>query len=177
MRINNKMITNGCRSGGAGSPVQRNAARPLAAFTLVEVLMGTVVLGMMTTALCGCIWCGFSLVDSSRQNLRANQILVQRTEAIRLFNWDQMLDTNFLKPTFTEYYDPQITNSMGVAYYGTVAASIPTNLPGAYRDKMRMINVNLTWTNTTGRSTTVRTRQWQTYVARFGMQNYVWGNQ
>jgi len=66
---------------------------------------------------------------------------------------------------------------MGVAYYGTVAASIPTNLPGAYRDKMRVINVNLTWTNTTGRSTTVRTRQWQTYVARFGMQNYVWGNQ
>src|SRR5262245_38363004 len=152
-----------------------NPARFEAAFTLLEVMVGCVILGMMTTALCGCIWSGFSLVQSSRENLRANQILVQRTEAIRLFNWDQIQDTNYLKPTFVEYYDPQTTNSLGIAYNGFVSSSVPTNLPAAYRDKMRVINVTLFWTNTVGNSRTVRSRQWQTYAAQYGMQNYIWG--
>src|SRR5262245_15413921 len=154
-----------------------NQARFEAAFTLLEVMVGCVILGMMTTALCGCIWSGFSLVQSSRENLRANQILVQRTEAIRLFNWDQLLDTNYLKPTFIEYYDPQAANTsdMGVAYYGTVTPSISSNLPVAYRDNMRVITLTLNWTNVTGRSVTARSRQWQTQVARLGIQNYVYG--
>ena len=45
----------------------------------------------------------------------------------------------------------------------------------AYRDRMRVITITLNWTNTTGRSITPRSRQWQTQVARFGMQNYVFG--
>jgi len=153
-------------------PARRRRAQ---GFTLVEVLVGCVILGMMTTGLCGCIWCGFSLVQSSRENLRANQIMVQRTEAIRLFNWDQIQDTNYLKPTFVEYYDPLATNALGVAYYGAVTATVPTNLPSAYRDKMRVITITLNWTNSTGRLNTPRSRQWQTQVARFGMQNYVFG--
>lgn len=150
-------------------------ARHQAAFTLVEVLVGCVILGMMTTALCGCIWSGFSLVQSSRENLRANQIMVQRTEAVRLFNWEQLQDTNFLKPSFTEYYDPQTTNNQGIAYYGVVTSVVPTNLPSAYADKMRVITITLSWTNSVGRSQTARNRQWQTYAARYGMQTYVWG--
>jgi hypothetical protein len=102
--------------------------------------------------------------------------MIQRTEAIRLYNWSQILDTNYLKPTFVEYYDPQSTsNTIGTRYSGFVTASTPTNVPSAYKDNMRVITISLYWTNSFGRQMVAHNRQMQTQVARFGMQNYVWG--
>ena len=155
----------------------RLSQRGNAGFSVIEAMLGALILGLMTTALCGCLWCGFGLIQSSRENLRANQIMVQRSEAIRLFNWFEILDTtNYLKPTFTEYYDPQSTNT-GITYSGFVTATIPTNIPTAYSNNMRVITISLYWTNSTGRTTTTRSRQWQTQVARYGLQNYVWGHE
>ena len=132
-------------------------------------------LGIMTLALCGCLWSGFSLIQASRENLRATQIMMQRTEAIRLFNWAQLQDTNYLKPTFTECYDPQSAGSQGTTYSGFVNATVPTNVPTAYTNNVRLVTISLFWTNTYGRSYVTRSRQWQTAVARYGMQNYIWG--
>jgi hypothetical protein len=132
-------------------------------------------LGIMTLALCGCLWTGFNLIQSSRENLRATQIMMQRTEAIRLFNWVQLMDTNYLKPNFTEYYDPQSANSQGTTYSGFVTANVPTNVPTAYTNNMRVVTISLFWTNVYGRTFVTRSRQLQTQVARYGMQNYVWG--
>ena len=39
---------------------------------------------------------GFSIIQTSRENLRATQILVQRMETIRLYTWSQVLDTGHL---------------------------------------------------------------------------------
>ena len=132
-------------------------------------------LGIMTLALCGCLWSGFSLIQASRENLRATQIMMQRTEAIRLFNWAELLDTNYLKSTFTEYYDPQTPSNPGVTYRGFVTAAVPTNVPTAYTNSIRTITISLYWTNVARLSTVVRSRQWQTDVAKYGMQTYVWG--
>ncbi len=148
------------------------------AFTLVEVIVAVVLVGMMSLALFGCLSSGFTIIQSARENLRATQIMLQRVENVRLFTWKQTLDTtNYLKPTFTEYYDPQgaTSNRAGTTYQGFVASNIPADLPAAYRTNTRTITVTLYWTNNIGNQTTVRSRQMQTRVARSGMQNYIWG--
>ena len=149
------------------------------AFTFVEVLIAALVIGLMGFSLFACFSSGFTIVKSSRENLRATQIMLQRIEAIRLFTWNQVLDTtNYLKPTFTDYYDPQspVANE-GSVYSGFVTSSIPADLPAAYRTNMRTITITLYWTNYNGTQSVVRSRQVATRVARYGIQNYIWGSQ
>ena len=161
-----------------GTKRRSNLPRSERAFTLVEVVVAAMILGTATLSLFACFTTGFSIVQASRENLRATQIMLQRVEAIRLFNWNQVLDTtNYLKPTFTEYYDPRgATNSSGGTFFqGFVTSNIPTDLPVAYRTNMRTITVTLYWTNYMGKQTSVHTRQIQTRVARYGMENYIFG--
>ncbi|TAL00392.1 MAG: hypothetical protein EPO07_09725 [Verrucomicrobia bacterium] len=107
--------------------------------------------------------------------------MLQKTEAIRLFTWGQIGNTNsYLKSTFTEVYDPlgATNNGGGPKYMGYVTANVPAagDLPEAYRTNMRTITVSLTWTNYNGSKAIVQKREMRTRVARNGMQNYIWGN-
>jgi hypothetical protein len=140
-------------------------------------------LGFVATTLYGAFGAGFCVIQSTREDLRATQILVQKMEAVRLFTWSQVADTNnYLKFSFGEKYDPLgATNNCGGAQYtGYVRASVPTalDLPGAdaYRANMRTITVTLYWTNYNGGKTIVHQREMQTRIARNGMQNYIWGS-
>ena len=155
--------------------------RALRAYTFAEVLVAVLILGLMLSSLYASFSSGFTIMRSARENLRATQILLQRMEAIRLFNWRQVLDTtNYLKPTFVDYYDPlgATNNTLGASYRGFVSPpSIPTDVPVAYRDNMRAVTLTLYWTNHNGNQAIVHKRQMQTRVARYGMQNYLWGTQ
>lgn len=162
-----------CKGGPAANRSER-------AYTFAEVLIAAAILGFVTTSLCAGFNAGFCLIQSTRENLRATQIMVQKLEAIRLFTWSQSGDTtNYLKSTFTEVYDPLgITNgSAGPKYTGQVTASVPAagELPEAYRTNMRTITVSLSWTTYNGAKAIVHRREMQTRVARNGMQNYIWG--
>ena len=150
------------------------------AYTFAEVLVAVLILGLMLSSLYASFSSSFTIMRSARENLRATQILLQRMEAIRLFNWRQVLDTtNYLKPTFVDYYDPlgATNNTLGAPYRGFITPSIPTDVPVAYRDNMRAITLTLYWTNYNGSQAIVHKRQMQTRVARYGMQNYLWGTQ
>lgn len=149
-------------------------------YTFAEVLIAAGILGFVATSLCFGFNSGFCLIQSTRENLRATQIMLQKTEAIRLFTWSQIGDTNsYLKSTFTEVYDPlgATNSSSGPKYLGYVTASVPAigDLPEAYRTNMRTITVSLTWTNYSGSKAIVQKREMRTRVARNGMQNYIWG--
>ena len=100
-----------------------------------------------------------------------------KVEAIRLFNWSQINNTSYLKPSFTERYDPlgSTNNTMGTVYVGFVKANPPASLPAAYSSNMLEVTVTLYWTNYIGNKKLVRSRDMSTYVARYGMQNYVYG--
>jgi len=143
------------------------------------VLVAAAILGFVATTLYGAFAAGFCVIQSTRENLRATQIMVQKMEAIRLLTWSQTGDTNYLKPIFFEAYDPlgAKTNSGGAKYTGYVQASVPAagDLPEAYRTNMRTITVTLYWTNYNGAKAIVHRRDMQTRVARNGMQNYIWG--
>jgi hypothetical protein len=167
-----------CSPTGNSSPTRANL--PEKGYTFIEVLVAGALLGFMATSLCGAFSAGFCVIQSTRENLRATQVMVQKLEAIRLFTWSQVCDTtNYLTPVFVEPYDPLgVTNGCGGAKYtGYVSASVPAagDLPEAYRTNMRNITVTLYWTNYNGAKAIVHQREMQTRVARSGMQNYIWG--
>jgi len=145
-------------------------------FTLVEVLVAGAILAIISMAYYGALASGFSLVQSTREDLRATQIMMQRIEAVRLCNWRQL--RNF---TFQEPYDPlaAAAPSGGAMYYGLVstnaASSISTS--SSYQPNMRLVTVTLFWVDHNGPRPQTHFRQMETQVARYGLQNYIWGMQ
>jgi type II secretory pathway pseudopilin PulG len=141
-----------------------------AATTLVDVIMAVAMVAVMAGGVIGALTYGFFTMQMVRENQRATQIILERVEAIRLYNWSQVTNNGFIPPTFTDVYDPQAgTNSQGVIYSGTVTkSSVP--FTNSYSPYMIQLTIGLTW-NT--RSIT-RTRSLTTYIARDGVQNYVY---
>ena len=146
------------------------------AFTLVETIIAVLLLGIFSVSLFGAFSAGIGTVKASRENMRATQILVQKMEALRLFTWDQGAKHTLATTNFLAYYDPSSSNNLGTVYRGAYTPSpTPAGIPAAYRDNMRLATVTVYWTNY-GRGGTpiVQSRQMQTFVARYGMQNYIY---
>jgi type II secretory pathway pseudopilin PulG len=150
------------------------------AFTLVETMVGVGVLGIATLSLIAGFSSGFALLQLTRENLRATQILMQRMETIRLYTWTQLQDPNYFPLTFSENYDP-LSGANTLVYSGTVidaagnvaAPGAPTadsGLPDAYRTNMALVRIQVTWTS----GGVLRSREMQTYVARYGLQSYIY---
>jgi hypothetical protein len=115
---------------------------------------------------------GFGVLQASRENLRATQVMMQKLEAIRLCTWSQL--TNF---TFSEPYNPLSTNNAGVTYRGNVVIGPATNLTTnpSYKNNMCLVTVSVNWTNSNHGAPVAHARQMQSQVARYGLQNYIWG--
>lgn len=134
--------------------------------------MGGVVLGIVIVTLYAMMASGFSMVQNNRDNLRATQILINRMEGLRLFNWDQLVHSNMVPTTFTETYAPLGgTNSTGTIYYGTMTIS-NTSLATSYSSQMKMVTVQLNWTN----GSLGHSRSMSTFVSQYGVQNYIYSN-
>jgi hypothetical protein len=138
----------------------------------MEVLVAVLVLTTISVAFYVGLSSCFSVIKTSREEVRATQIMTQKLEGIRLCTWSEL--TNF---SFKEPYDPLGTTngSSGVYYFGTVTEGPATNVPStaSYQNNMCLVTVNLTWTNNGG--TGVHNRQMQTHYARYGLQGYIWG--
>ncbi len=151
----------------------------LRGFSLTEAIVAVALVGTMLVSLYAGFSSGFAILRSTRENMRATQILVQRMEAIRLYTWSELLYTNnFNNTTFVESYDPMNALSGGdggTVYSGSIELSVPTGLPAAYRDNVRLVTISVYWTNNLGSQPVVLDRQMQTCVARYGMQSYVYG--
>src|SRR5205807_1182296 len=80
--------------------------RRLAGFSLLEASIGMGVIGTVIGAMLSGITTGTLTMRMTRENLRATQIMLEKVETIRLYNWDQVT-TNFIPATFTNSYDPQ----------------------------------------------------------------------
>ena len=143
------------------------------AFTLIEVMMGVLVMGIMLVALYAGFTFGFEQVRLVRENVRAAQILTERMEVVRLINWDQVINLpGYIPTSFTApFYADNPTNgaSGGFNYTGTVTV---TNAPisETYAPNLRMIKIQVSWPS--GRVT--RKRTMTTFVSQYGMQKYVY---
>jgi prepilin-type N-terminal cleavage/methylation domain-containing protein len=150
-----------------------NMNRAVAGFTLIEVVVASLIGSIIFASIYGCFLWGFRTVQVTRENLRATQILAKHLETIRLCTYTQLTDTNYSPSTFTDYYDPtdQSTGGGGAVYSGTYSATTPASgtLPDGYRTNMLLITVEVTW-NSCGIQ---HNRSMQTYVAQKGIDGYV----
>ena len=154
-----------------------NAAFTRRAYTLTEVAVAVALTGLLMFSLYAGFSSGFAMLKLAREDLRATQILVQRMETIRLYTWTEVNNALYVPPNFTERYDPRAPSGSGEVFYSgklTVANPPAGSLPDSYRTNMRLVTATVYWTNMLGTNRVVRSRQAQTYVARYGMQNYIY---
>jgi type II secretory pathway pseudopilin PulG len=145
------------------------------AFALVEVVVGAGLLGIMMVSLYGGMSSGFAVTQLARENLRGTQIMLERMEGVRLYNWDQLTTSNMIPAVFTNYYYPLANagESRGIPYKGTMTITNATLNPSAtYSTNMRIVTVSISWTS----GKVLRTRSMSTYVSKSGIQNYVYDN-
>jgi uncharacterized protein (TIGR02598 family) len=143
------------------------------AFTLVEVMMAVAVMGIMLVTLYGGFTFAFAQTRVARENVRATQILQEKMEVVRLYTWDQAVNTPGYVPTsFTEaFYANNPTNSVGgnFTYSGQVTV---TNAPitETYSGHLRMVQIKVSWKS----GNVMRQRQMTTFISQYGLQQYVY---
>ena len=147
--------------------------RLTAGFSLTEGLIGVAVMGTVFVSLYTGMASGFQSIRNSRENTRATQIMLEKFETIRLYNWDQITSATFIPRKFTSRFFPSnggVTNvGAGVTYYGEIEIA-PVTFTDAYGTDMRRVTIDLTW-NSDGLQ---HRRTFTSFVAKYGIQNYVY---
>lgn len=138
-----------------------------AAFTLIDVMVGMGVLGVVIVSLFASFTFGFNVVKSSRENLQATQILHEKMETIRVYNWNQTTQANFIPKNFKV----SISNSPSF-FKGTILVT-NSNVTETYSDTLRQVIVTVNWTN----NNSLRSRSISTFVSKYGMQHYIFSAQ
>jgi prepilin-type N-terminal cleavage/methylation domain-containing protein len=138
-------------------------------FTILELLVAMVIAGIVSISLYAGLAQCFSSVQSSRHRLRATQILTEKLEVIRLYNWKQVNTPGFVPSKFTEYYQPATNSNRGIVYTGTITI---TNAPvqSAYTDIMRKAIMEVTWVS----SGATQGLRMETLISQYGIQNFIY---
>ena len=141
-------------------------------FTIIEVLVAAGILGVLVVALYSGMTSTTFSIRLARENLRATEIMLEKTECLRLYSWDQLTNSAYVPTNFTAYYyDSGATNGVGtgITYNGSFFLSTLPLADRTYSNDLRVLTMNLAWTSGgVGRSRTLKT-----YCARYGIQNYV----
>src|SRR5919197_3483688 len=130
-------------------------------FSLTEGLVGVVVMGTVFLSLYSGMANGFQTIRNSQENVRATQILLEKFETIRLYNWDQINNPDYILPTFTAYFSPN-QGGTGVTYRGRVTISTGSPISEAYGTDMRSVRIDLVWIS----GGVTHSRTFVSYVAR-----------
>ena len=155
------------------------------AFTLVELVICTAIISLMSVALFSGITQGLAVISIARENLRATQIMVEKIELLRLYSWTELNTTGFIPGAFAERLMPSSTTNStttastvdglttpsgaGTVFVGTIQLTTPS-LSTSYNDNMRLATLTVTWTN----GNVVRSRTMQTLVAEKGIHDYIY---
>lgn len=157
---------NNCKTPGRRL---RRARLPLAGFTLIEIVIAMAIAGVVCVSLYAGLAQAFGAVQSSRHRLRATQILTEKLEVLRLYNWTQINTAGFLPTTFTEYYQPATNRNSGIAYTGTITIT-GANVQPAYTNTMRRAVVELRWVS----GGIPQQHSMETLISEYGVQNYIY---
>jgi len=143
-------------------------------FSLMETLIGTGLFGVVFMALFSGLNSGVSTVRSTRETLRATQILEEKLDTIRLYSWDQVA-TSYITNKFYVSSCPA-TLPMAVRPPGTgcvytgVVSIVQAPITESYRTNLKQVTIDLYWPSG-GRT---RHAQMNTFVARYGLQTYIY---
>jgi prepilin-type N-terminal cleavage/methylation domain-containing protein len=171
--------------------VRKSASSRASGFSLVENIIGMVVIGIMVVALYAALTSGFNVEKLNREDLRATQLLIEKMDQLRVISWDQLLDPTIVPRTFQATFNPDETVALrtrphdmpsastnglakkasgaSIVYSGSLSITDPVNDTVGYTNEIKVVTVSLDWKSATGRP---RSRSFTTYIARYGMQNY-----
>ena len=133
--------------------------------------MGVLIMSIMFVTLYAGFTQGFGVVQASRENLRATQILQQYSELIRLYTWDQLTNGLAIPNPFVKYwtfYPLGATNNQGVVYTGSLTINNNADWAEDYAADTKKVTLTLTWTN----RSMPHTRTMATYVSKYGLHKY-----
>jgi len=135
-------------------------------FTLIEVMFAIGVIGVLVVALYGALASSISMVKSCQENERVTQILSDKMDTIRLYNWTQMTN-KFVLTNFVVGIDPLNTSSRPY-YTGSIAIAYAP-ITQTYRTNLLEVTVNVDWVS----GNRPQRRSMTTYVAKYGLQSYI----
>ena len=129
---------------------------------ILEVIVAMWLLMLVGVGLFGAFSFGFSTIKVSQEDVRASQILLQKLETLRIYDWSKI--TNGYIPTnFTASFS---TNG-GVTYQGRISVDSPS-LDESYSNALRQVTVSLSWVS----AGVPRNRSVTTLVSQNGIQTY-----
>lgn len=127
---------------------------------------------------------GFATLQLARENLRANQIMVEKLETIRLYTWEQISSNGFIPASFQEKFFPADVHANGdgdgdgggdgqavqdsLVYQGTISIT-DANFQEGYSTNLKIVRVSVVWTN----ANVAREREIETLVSKYGVQNQI----
>jgi uncharacterized protein (TIGR02598 family) len=137
-----------------------------AAFTLVEVLVGAGILGFTVVTLYGAFSFGFTTIRLSQEEVRADQILVQKLETLRVYDWSKI--TNHYLPT--HFSTPFSSDGTGINYDGSLSVTpfVTSAANESYSNTLRQVTVSVQWVS----GGITRTHGMTTLVSQYGIQTY-----
>ncbi len=147
--------------------------RLAAGFTLMEVTIAMVIIGMFFAGLLGGLTWIVASAEWTREYTRATQLMEEKLDTIRLYSWDQIntpgyIQTNFVA-TLSTVTDGTTNTASGLAYNGAISIADP-GLTEAYSNAVKQITVTVQWSSG-GRT---HSTQMSTLIAQYGMQSFIY---
>lgn len=127
------------------------------------------IVGFLIVALYTAIAYAVSLVRTCQENETVTQILSEKLDTVRLYNWTQITNGRFVQTNFTVGIDPQRTNSTPY-YTGRVSiARAVYPMDRYYSSNLMQVTVTVDWMS----GDRLQSRSMNTYVAKYGLQHYI----
>ena len=153
----------GC--GGTGRKIRARVAGS----SLVEVMMGVLVLGLVFGTAFSTIGQGFILVENGRDNTRVSQILQAEMENLRVLTWTgiEAIANNSTWTPSTEF------GAAAVARYTCQRKVTTTQTATSGAATQKAIILRVTWTDSQGIS---RSRKYMTKFTKGGINAFYYGS-
>ena len=133
------------------------------AYSLVETMVATALLTSIVVGLYAAFSFGFATIKLAQEGLRADQILVQKLETLRIYDWSKITN-GYLPTNITTSF---ATNGGGVIY-GVSIAVAPAPVTESYSNQLKQVTVSLSWLS----GGVNRNRSMTTLVSQNGIQTY-----
>lgn len=124
---------------------------------LAEVVVSLFIFAIMATVVLNGIVFSMRSLEYLRDDSRATQVLLDKTEVVRLCTLGQVRNASYVPRTFTDGN-----------YTGTVSVG-PVPFVNSYSSNLSAVTFTVNWKS----SGTPCRRSWTTYVAKTGLQGYI----
>jgi Tfp pilus assembly protein PilV len=115
-------------------------------FSVIEAMVGFLVLGITIAALFGGFSFGFNTIKLSQEEVRADQILVQKLESLRVYNWTNVIAPGYIPNSIPAYYSTS-NAAHGVTYNVQISVTpfVPSATPESYSSSLRQVTASVSW--------------------------------